>query len=174
MEWKPCPICNRGRQALQRYPNEICSECENKEWKPCPICKHRRRAIERYPYALCNICEDKTVTRTGERIHFQNEYIEGGCIGILGSATYSGIFNSEVTRNTTCYVDGVKCFANISSYGGIVVSVDMLVRKIMRKWKRKAKAIGMIMIVYWQAVETANAPHRKLARGEFSETFELA
>mgnify|MGYP001227289038 CR=1 FL=1 len=132
------------------------------EWSQCPICKCGRQTTQIYPYALCYGCKHKTVTRSGQKIHFGMESIDGRCIGFINGNSL------KTTKNTTCYVDGVKCFATAyNRFGGVVVSVDMLVRKIMKKWKRKAKAIGMIMIVYWQAVQSANAPRRKQERGEF-------
>ena len=132
MEWKPCQICKRGRQALQRYPNEICTECEN-----------------------------KAVTKDGEPIYFANTDVWGGCVGVV---------NKQRVNTNICYVNGIKCLAYEARFGGITVGIDVSQRKRMTNWKKKGRAIGKIMLVYWQAVESANAPHRKLERGEFKIT----
>ena len=55
------------------------------EWKPCPICKTFRQALHRYPNEICSECEKKAVTKDGQSIRFANTDMFGGCVGIVNN-----------------------------------------------------------------------------------------
>lgn len=84
----------------------------------CPICGAEQPALPRYPDYLCRSCVSRAATEDGRRLLLVNTSPAGGF-----AARYAdtGRLCEEVTITHIVYVDGVRCRADESRVGGIVV-----------------------------------------------------
>jgi hypothetical protein len=82
----------------------------------CPICKQNVYKMERYPNYVCNKCieEYKTYTEEGKKITFHNTSIYGGFESYVEGDTQPSEYH-------TCFINGVKCYASETRFGGIVI-----------------------------------------------------
>jgi DNA-directed RNA polymerase subunit RPC12/RpoP len=83
----------------------------------CPICRASLDYYSRYPNYVCSRCLEKVTDEKGRGLSFFNEGMYGGF-----KAVYTD--NDEKRDSRTCYIDGVKCFADEAYMGGIVVQVN--------------------------------------------------
>lgn len=84
----------------------------------CPICGTEQPALSRYPDYLCRDCVSRASTEDGRRLVLVNTSSAGGF-----AARYAdnNELCEEVTITHEVYVDGVRCRADESRVGGIVV-----------------------------------------------------
>ena len=84
----------------------------------CPICGTEQPALPRYPDYLCRSCVSRASTQDGRRLRLVNTSAAGGF-----AARYAdtGELCEEATVTHEVYVDGVRCRAEESRVGGIVV-----------------------------------------------------
>jgi hypothetical protein len=88
------------------------------ELTTCPICGTEQPALTRYPDYLCRECTGRAATEDGRRLSLVNTSESGGF-----AARYAddGELCAEVTLSHVVYVDGLRCWADESRVGGIVV-----------------------------------------------------
>jgi hypothetical protein len=80
----------------------------------CPVCGVPVTPMPRYPRYVCATCAAKAVTSDGRPLRFFNLSLSGGF-----GAEYAD--SGEPYDGSTCYIDGVKCFADEARFGGIVI-----------------------------------------------------
>ena len=86
--------------------------------EPCIICKKDHMIIERYPNAVFNKCSSQTQTKNGMEINFGNIDLSGGFVSYIFQAG-----SCEEGEEHICYIDGIKCYADESRFGGVVIQV---------------------------------------------------
>ena len=82
----------------------------------CPICNEFNLTVTRYTKSICNNCLYKygTYTKNNKKIKFCNIDVWGGFRSkIEGERTYG--------KEHVCYINGVKCYAKESKFGGIII-----------------------------------------------------
>jgi hypothetical protein len=84
----------------------------------CPICGREQPALSRYPDYLCRDCVSRASTEDGRRLVLVNTSAAGGFAARYAD---SGELCEEVTVTHVVHVDGVRCRADESRVGGIVV-----------------------------------------------------
>jgi len=84
----------------------------------CPICGRKQPALPRYPGYLCRECVARASTQDERRLVLVNTSLAGGF-----AARYADTEElcEEATVTHVVYVDGVRCWADESRVGGIVV-----------------------------------------------------
>ena len=84
----------------------------------CPICGREQPALSRYPDYLCRECVSRASTEDGRSLVLVNTSHAGGF-----AARYADTEElcDEATVTHVVYVDGVRCWADESRVGGIVV-----------------------------------------------------
>ena len=84
----------------------------------CPICGREQPALPLYPDYLCRECVARASTQDGRRLVLVNTSLAGGF-----AARYADTEElcEEATVTHVVYVDGVRCWADESRVGGIVV-----------------------------------------------------
>lgn len=84
----------------------------------CPVCGREQPALPRYPDYLCRECVARASTEDGRRLRLVNTSVAGGF-----AARYADTDElcAEVTVSRVVYVDGIRCRADESRLGGIVV-----------------------------------------------------
>jgi hypothetical protein len=88
------------------------------EQAPCPLCKQIVNFWERYPLAICGTCASDVKDPSGNPVRFKNVDWTGGFISI------HTIDGAEVRKEEhICYVKGVKCYADETRFGGIIIEV---------------------------------------------------
>lgn len=88
------------------------------EFHPCPICSTPVRHFTRYPRAVCNNCYGKACNAQGRKLSFFNTSISGGFEAIVTET-------KEKYQSHTCYINGVKCWADEARFGGIVIQTTI-------------------------------------------------
>jgi hypothetical protein len=84
---------------------------------PCPICTAPVALWPRHPRLVCAACVCSAVDAGGRSLRFANT----GPLGTGFRATRPD--SSEPRDPHTCFVRGVRCFADEGRFGGIVVEV---------------------------------------------------
>jgi hypothetical protein len=84
----------------------------------CPICGREQPALPRYPDYLCRACVARAETQDGRRLVLVNTSPAGGFAARYAD---SQELCEEATITHVVYVDGVRCWADESRVGGIVV-----------------------------------------------------
>ena len=84
------------------------------ESQNCPICRTEVPKVERYPKYVCRECFNRAVDETGRKLKFMNESVWGGYLAFYADT-------DEKYESHTCFIDGIKCFANEARFGGIVI-----------------------------------------------------
>ncbi len=87
----------------------------------CPICGADQPALPRYPGYLCRDCVSRASTEDGRRLVLVNT---SHAAGFAARYADSGELCEEATVTHVVYVDGVRCRADESRVGGIVVVPD--------------------------------------------------
>ena len=87
----------------------------------CPICGADQPALPRYPGYLCRECVSRASTEDGRRLVLVNTSLAGGFAARYAD---SGELCEEATVTHVVHVDGVRCRADESRVGGIVVVPD--------------------------------------------------
>jgi hypothetical protein len=87
----------------------------------CPICGADQPALPRYPGYLCRECVSRASTEDGRRLVLVNTSLAGGFAARYAD---SGVLCEEATVTHVVHVDGVRCRADESRVGGIVVVPD--------------------------------------------------
>ena len=82
--------------------------------QPCPICSKSVRPNQRYPRYLCEPCARKATSKDGRLLQFNNLSLSGGF-----AARYAD--TSEEYLSHECFVGKVKCHADETRFGGIVI-----------------------------------------------------
>ncbi|MEI7851298.1 MAG: hypothetical protein WCH86_05655 [Kiritimatiellales bacterium] len=80
----------------------------------CPICKTEVKSNPRYPTYLCADCATKVSDEKGRKLTISNASTPDG-IEVMISDT------GEIRESRECYVDGIKCRASESRFGGVVI-----------------------------------------------------
>lgn len=80
----------------------------------CPICSAAVATSERYPNYVCDRCFVRATDIAGRSLKFANVSLSGGFAAIYDDT-------HEESNDHTCYIDGVKCRADESRFGGIVI-----------------------------------------------------
>ena len=80
----------------------------------CPICSTVVPANPRYPRYLCERCARKATSSDGRLLEFGNVALSGGF-----AARYAD--TSEEYASHECFVGAVRCHADESRFGGIVI-----------------------------------------------------
>ena len=79
----------------------------------CPLCKKNVYFMPRYPNYICADCIGTgTFTKDGKEISFSNVDFTGGFMSMV-----DGVKGAE----HECFIKGVKCRADESRFGGIVI-----------------------------------------------------
>ncbi|HET6627050.1 MAG TPA: hypothetical protein VFG63_11745 [Nocardioidaceae bacterium] len=84
----------------------------------CPVCGVEQPALPRYPGYLCRACVTRAATADGRSLDLVNTSPSGGFAARYAD---SGELAEEESVTHTVYVDGVRCRAEESRVGGIVV-----------------------------------------------------
>jgi hypothetical protein len=87
----------------------------------CPVCGLEQPALPRYPGYLCRDCVSRAATRDGRRLSLVNTSAAGGFAARYAD---SGELAEEETVTRVVYVDGIRCRADESRLGGIVVQPE--------------------------------------------------
>lgn len=87
----------------------------------CPVCGSEQPALSRYPDYLCRECVVRAATEDGRRLLLTNTSASGG---LAARYADNGELAEEETVTGVVYVDGVRCRAEESRVGGIVVQPD--------------------------------------------------
>jgi hypothetical protein len=87
----------------------------------CPICGAEQPALPRYPGYLCRACVGRAARADGRRLDLVNT---SPASGFAARYADNGELAEEETVTHVVYVDGVRCRANESRLGGIVVQPD--------------------------------------------------
>lgn len=82
----------------------------------CPICNKELKIIQRYPDYVCKSCAERVTDEHGNKLNLGNIGIWGGYKAVYSDTTEG--YNSH-----TCYIDGVKCYADEARFGGIVIQI---------------------------------------------------
>ena len=80
----------------------------------CPICNAPLKSYTRYPNYVCESCAKKATDEAGRQLRFYNLGMDGGF-----GASYTD--NNEIYPSHTCYIEGIKCYADEHRFGGIVI-----------------------------------------------------
>jgi hypothetical protein len=80
----------------------------------CPICHIALKSIDRYPRYVCRACAAKAVSPDGRLVKFSEEGVGGGL-----AAEYAD--THETYNSDACFIDGIKCHADVARFGGIVI-----------------------------------------------------
>jgi hypothetical protein len=80
----------------------------------CPICSAEVNHFERYPRQVCGDCASRAVDENGRPLLFGNASLSGGFVAIYADTL-------ENYGSHTCYIDGIKCYADEFRFGGIVI-----------------------------------------------------
>ncbi len=83
----------------------------------CPICHASVVFSERYPRYVCNSCFYRAADEDGRSLAFSNVSLSGGFAALYRDT-------HEERDSHTCYIDGIKCRADESYFGGIVIQTD--------------------------------------------------
>jgi hypothetical protein len=84
---------------------------------PCPICAAPVALWPRHPKLVCSACVCAAVDGNGRALRFGNT-------GPLGTGFRAALPDgSEPREPHTCFVRGVRCFADEGRFGGVVVEV---------------------------------------------------
>jgi hypothetical protein len=87
----------------------------------CPICCELIQRLERYPKTVCKDCVEKAVDSRGLRVRFQTGLSGFG----FESHHTTKTTKTSIKNEHTCYIDGKKCYADESRFGGgIVVEME--------------------------------------------------
>lgn len=84
----------------------------------CPICNERMPFWERHPLRICGTCASTTKDTDGCSVTFRNLDWMGGFVSV--HTIDRGI---AMRHDHICYVNGIKCYADESRFGGIVIEV---------------------------------------------------
>ena len=84
------------------------------EMQACPICSTVVPVNPRYPRYLCGSCTIKATSSDGRLLEFGNTGLSGGF-----AARYAD--TGEEYSSHECFVGTVKCRADESRFGGIVI-----------------------------------------------------
>lgn len=88
---------------------------EHKQQQHCPICNRYKKYNSRYPDYVCEKCVNLATDKAGKSIAFYNITNDGhGCQGRYVDST-------KLYRGNSCYVKGIRCYAEEAYLGGIVV-----------------------------------------------------
>jgi len=82
--------------------------------QPCPICSKPVAVSERHPRYVCQNCAGRARSKNGRLLEFFNEDMSGGF-----AARYAD--TGETYSGHECYIDGIRCYADESRFGGIVI-----------------------------------------------------
>lgn len=82
----------------------------------CPVCNAIVKSSDRYPNYICMDCVDKAKTSEGFSVQYKNKDIGGGFVAIIDK---NGM--KEKSNNHICFIDSIKCYADETKFGGIVV-----------------------------------------------------
>ncbi|RYU90699.1 hypothetical protein EWM62_08615 [Mucilaginibacter terrigena] len=97
---------------------------EHKKQQHCVTCNRYVTYDERYPDYVCKKCVELAIDKGGKSVTFFNITDSGhGCQGKY-------VDDGKLCRGTTCFIKGVRCFAEEAYFGGIVI----------RPFKRNRKA----------------------------------
>lgn len=88
------------------------------EFVPCPICGAEQPALARYPDYLCRDCLGRVTDADARPLTLVNTSEAGG---VAARYADSGELAEEPSVTGVVYVDGVRCRAQESRVGGIVV-----------------------------------------------------
>lgn len=101
---------------------------EHKKQQHCPTCNRYVTYNESYNDYVCKRCVALANDKTGFKIAFFNITIDGhGCQGKY-------VDDGKLYRGTSCFIKGIRCFAEEACFGGIVI----------RPFKRNLKAGDML------------------------------
>ncbi|WP_051203289.1 hypothetical protein [Hugenholtzia roseola] len=98
---------------------EIPSPPESYQLVACPLCKREEalRYEARYPLAVCPVCVGQITDNSGRRLVFY----EDALLGFTGY--YPDSQGKEYYKSRFCYVKGVRCWAEVMRFGGIVIQI---------------------------------------------------
>lgn len=82
----------------------------------CKLCLKEIPETPRYPRSVCNSCASKVASADGRRLTFYNSDLSGGFL-----ARYTD--TQTLYPAHECYIEGIKCVAEESHLGGIVIQV---------------------------------------------------
>jgi hypothetical protein len=80
----------------------------------CPICSTPVVFSERYPQYVCDGCFIRATDADSRSLSFSNASLSGGFAAIYRDT-------HEESNSHICYIDGIKCWADEASFGGIVI-----------------------------------------------------
>lgn len=83
----------------------------------CPICRTALPELSRYPRYVCEACTSCAVSAEGRPLAFGNVGRSGGYV-----AQYTD--TGALYESHACWIDGIRCYAGESRFGGIVIEVD--------------------------------------------------
>ena len=89
--------------------------------KICPICKNNLDYYTpRYPNMICGNCSETNDVKDidGNSVSYENESVMGGFISLHN-------INGKIIKRQdhNCWIGGIKCYADESRFGGIVIQV---------------------------------------------------
>jgi hypothetical protein len=98
---------------------ELSAQKKDYELTACPLCKREEalRYDSRYPLAVCPACVGQITDRSGRRLAFY----EDALLGFTGY--YLDSQGKERYKSRFCYVKGVRCWAEVMRFGGVVVQI---------------------------------------------------
>ena len=87
----------------------------------CPICKQLHKVLSRYKLSICDDCINnfKCYDQNGNIVNFCNESMSGGFVSLHRE---NGIDVKK--QDHICYINNIKCIANESRFGGIIIQIS--------------------------------------------------
>lgn len=90
-------------------------EKEHAKQQHCATCNRYVKYYEQYANYVCKKCVELATDKAGKSLEFFNITLDGhGCQGKY-------IETGKLYRSTTCFIKGIKCFADEAYFGGVVI-----------------------------------------------------
>ncbi|MFN1835254.1 hypothetical protein AB2B38_008330 [Balneola sp. MJW-20] len=91
------------------------------EEQRCPICDKNVTPIERYPNYVCVDCQERMTDKEGRRVDFaERSEQRDGVIYLKGIGGYY-VDTDENYDSLFCFIDGSKFRASEARFGGVVI-----------------------------------------------------
>lgn len=108
----------------------------------CPICGVGLSPNERYPQYICSPCASEAVDKNRRQVVFLNTHIGGGIL-----AQYRD--TDEIYESCECYIRGVRCLAEESHMGGIVMQpLRKQITATLNSWHVSVAAESLVACLF--------------------------
>jgi DNA-directed RNA polymerase subunit RPC12/RpoP len=93
------------------------------QYQLCPICGKQVKSIPRYPKYICADCARNVADAKGRKVALSSVDIDFKDDAFNVNEGFYGFYvdSKEEYRSHICYIQGVKCRADLARFGGIVI-----------------------------------------------------